>query len=458
MNQKKIGNDAALLPQVKELLLPDFKLALDQLDAFDGIVSLVEPFAPDIERVVSERNKKRFLEDEYAQEERLILKEQMLALARMLRKAENANELRALAQDELNQNETVFNKNVNTILEAVRPLERSFRELEIYFQNANAAKQKINNLTILPVNQDALLNHESDVVHDKINKLLMNEATNVDQTNAYSMLVIPTLWQAKKPKLLIERYMEMANNAKVCFLTDFEDAASAEEALEWKKSKKWGGEKGLMGSEHKNSKLVMFVNHLKLRKAYTEEYGEQQDLHGSPAMAVAGKMYRTIISQPVAGKQNGEITGIDGFAFEVRLPEVNDFAEVSLNAMMNAYGKNMAYEQCTAFNGEPAELRRYAIVRVYDYVYRVMRHYLGERTHEALTYREMTQLGSTINEFIQELVKERVLESGEVTYCGFDEVQKDKVNIDIRLGPIQAVRTFEYRLQAANHKVVETKK
>ena len=140
------------------------------------------------------------------------------------------------------------------------------------------------------------------------------------------------------------------------FLTDFADCDTLEEALKEKESKRWTG---TIGPEIHHSKLIMFANHMVLRGKHNgvEEEGE---MRGSPAMAVAGKMYAEKISQPIMGELNGSLTGGEGIAFRTVQDEVADLSDAGLNGLTHAYQKDMVYEACTAFDGAEYALKRYA--------------------------------------------------------------------------------------------------
>jgi hypothetical protein len=425
--------------------LPDWDTAVSLLDNYDGLEDLLSPLADDIDRFSGNaKKKKKFLTDDSMNDERRQLRDRLKALEGLLGHAEvsNSKALRAVALDKLDKNEALIKQNLLKITDAARDLERTYRELETFFRNAQP--QKVKNLTLLNVHREVLVDPDRNALYNDIETRLLAESRKVDQKKAYSMLVIPGLWESKQPKTLIERYAKLAGEANLSFLTDFEDADSAKEALKSRSNKKW---QGITGSEAFHAKLILFANHLILRGKH-EDLDEASELRGSPAMAVAGKMYAEKISQPVAGEKHGSVSGTQGLAFEVVQNEVGDFAEEGINSMMNAYEKDMAYEACTAFNGGEYGLKRYAVVRVFDYVNRVLRHFLGKVTHQQLDRSTSNRIRETIQEFLDVLTEQKIITKGRVNEFAWNPRQPDRIDVKIGIQPLWAVRTFVYALNA----------
>ncbi|MBP6185183.1 MAG: hypothetical protein KA479_09600 [Saprospiraceae bacterium] len=426
--------------------------ARDVLDKYDGFDILLAPMASFLDRFSPENpgKKKRFLQDEDAIEERKALRERLKAYTTILSQAGNSDEkeahkaVRAIAQGKLESAEDLINGNLSTILNEARDLEQTYRELDLFFRNAEPQKAK--NLTLLSVHPDVLLDADSDMVYSEIEKRITDQSRAVDQKKAYSMLVIPNLWKSKQPKNLIERYTKLAGAARMTFLTDFADCDTVEDALAERESKKW---QGITGSELHHAHAAIFANHLVLRGKY-DNLGEENDVHGSPAMAIAGKMYSEKISQPIMGEQNGAVTGAEGLVFHTVQDTVADLSDEGLNAMMHAYEKDMAYEACTAFTGGEYALKRYAVVRTFDYVNRVLRHYLGKVTGQALDRQRANLVRDTIQDFLDQLAEQKIITKGSVTQFDWNSRVPDRIDIDISIIPLWAVRTFVYALTAQN--------
>jgi len=416
------------------------------LEKYDGFEELLGPLADNLEKFSpdAKSKKRRFLEDEDLIEERKELKERIEAYLSFLKdpKVESHKDLRTSAQGKLDSNEALINENLDAILSASRDLEQTYRELELFYRNA--APQKAKNIKLLNVNPEALLDADSNLVFNAVEKHVMDESRSVDQRKAYSMLVIPGLWKSKRPKDVIERYTKLAGDARMSFLTDFADTDSVGEAIDERESKRW---QGVTGSEAHHSKLIMFANHLMLRGKH-DGLEKDEEMHGSVAMAVAGKMYAEKISQPIMGEMHGSLAGVQGLAFRTVQDEVSDLSEMGMNATMNAYDKDMVYDSCTAFDGAEYPLKRYPVVRTFDYVNRVLRHYLGKVTGQQLDRPKANFVRETIQDFLNQLVEQKIISSGKVSQFEWNSKIPDRIDVQVDIQPLWAVRTFVYALKA----------
>jgi hypothetical protein len=340
----------------------------------------------------------------------------------------------------------LINDNLDNILNECRDLERTFRELETFFRNA--APQKTANLRLLNINSETLLDPTSNALYNVVEKMILDESKSVDQRKAFSMLVIPELWRSKNPKDIIERYTKLSGVARMSFLTDFADADSVEEAIEIREKKSW---QGVTGSESHHSKLIMFANHLTLRGKH-DGMEKDSDLRGSVAMAVAGKMYAEKISQPIMGEMHGTLANTQGLAFRTVQDEVTDLSNLGLNSTMNAYDKDLVYDSCTAFDGAEYALKRYPVVRTFDYVNRVLRHYLGKVTGQQLDRPKANHVRETIQDFLNQLVEQKIISSGKVAKFEWNARVPDRIDVQIDIQPLWAVRTFVYALKAKDRK------
>lgn len=423
----------------------------DRLDQYDGFEELLAPLADSLKVFApgAKSKKKRFLQDEDMVEEREELRDRLSAFLNFIDKdsVQNHKSVRLLAQEKLDKNEELINENLDSILQAARDMEQTYRELETYFRNA--APQNAKNLTLLNVNPEALLDADSNLVYSAVEKLLMDEALSVDQRKAYSLLVIPGLWKSKRAKDIIERYAKLAGSARLSFLTDFEDCDSAEDALDIMESKKW---QGVTGPELFHSKLMLFVNHMILRGKH-DGMETDEDLKGSVAMAVAGKMYKEKISQPIMGEMNGSLSESQGLAFRTSQPEVTDLGNLGLNSTMHAYDKDMVYNKCTAFDGAKKPLKDYAVVRTFDYVNRVLRHYLGKVTGQQLDRKKANFVRDTIQDFLDQLKEQKIINSGKVSKFEWNPREPDRIDVQVDIQPLWAVKTFVYALKAKDRNV-----
>lgn len=428
--------------------------AIDALDVFDGFEELLAPLVDDLDKFSpgKESKKRRYLNDDDAEEERGQTMAKIEAILAFVKNPDldGHKAIRGAAQKKLDENESLISDNLDRVMKESFDLERTYREMHTFF--VNAAPLKTKNLTLFSVNPEAANDADSDLVYNAIADKLLNEAQSVDQRKAFSTLVIPGLWKSKRPKDLIERYAKLCGQARMSFLTDFEDMDSVQDTLEEAESKRW---KGFGGPELFHSKLVLFANHMLLRGKH-EELKSDQEMRGSVAMAVAGKMYAEKISQPIMGEQHGSLSNSQGLAFRTNQEEVTDISELGINSTMSAYDKDMIYDSCTAFNGSEYPLKRYPVVRTFDYVNRVLRHFLGRVTGQQLDQAKANQCRETIQDFLNQLVEQKIISAGKVAKFSWNKSVPDRIDVDVDIQPLWAVRTFVYSLKAAKGTDVES--
>lgn len=463
MANKENNLKAATSNLIQEKERPVPKLSqqeiLDRLDMYDGFDELLTPLADNLDRFgpKAEGKKRRFLQDPDLKQERTDMRDRLQAYVDALSRKDISShkQIRSNAQEKLDSNESLINENLSRILEEARELERTYRELEMFYRNA--APYKVKNLALISAHPKVITDPDSNALYKIIEKRITDESRAVDQKKAFSVLVIPNLWRSAQPKNIIERYAKLAGIARLSFLTDFADCDTMEETLREREAKKW---QGFTGPEEFHSKLVMFANHLVLRGGYNG-LDPEGDLRGSISMAVAGKMYSEKISQPIMGEMNGSLSNTQGITYHTVQDEIADLSDVGLNGTMHAYEKDMVYDCCTAFDGAEYALKRYPVVRTFDYVNRVLRHYLGKVTGQQLDRARANFVRDTIQDFLDQLVEQKIISKGKITYFEWNQRVPDRIDINIEIVPLWAVRTFVYALKAKNQdastKLMETK-
>ena len=81
-----------------------------------------------------------------------------------------------------------------------------------------------------------------------------------------------------------------------------------------------------------------------------EEVGEMEDVFIPPSTSLAGKIYKTLMSQVAAGKKHGGLNEVDAVRFELKKSEISQLEKMGLVPMVNEYGKIMAFSAKTLFS------------------------------------------------------------------------------------------------------------
>ena len=153
------------------------------------------------------------------------------------------------------------------------------------------------------------------------------------------------------------------------------------------------------------------------------------------------------MSQVTAGKKYGGINEVDGVRFDLKKSEIANLEKLGLIPMVKEYGKVMAFSAKTLFNGDNLGLQTYSVVRVFDYVAKVMMDFLNRRAFENFTANSRKELNSQIVKFLDGITgPTKLIENFSIKRFEQDPLQKDRIYLDIHLKPYFPAKTFLIKL------------
>ncbi|HXB45912.1 MAG TPA: hypothetical protein VNV85_17715, partial [Puia sp.] len=161
-----------------------------------------------------------------------------------------------------------------------------------------------------------------------------------------------------------------------------------------------------------------------------------------------GKIYNTLMSQVTAGKKHGGMNEVDGVRFDLKKSEIASLEKLGLVPMVKEYGKVMAFSAKTLFSGDNLGLQTYSVVRVFDYVAKVMMDFLNRRAFENFNANTRKDLNGQIVKFLDSITgPNKLIENFTIRRFEQDPVQKDKIYLDIHLKPYFPAKTFLIKLE-----------
>ena len=111
--------------------------------------------------------------------------------------------------------------------------------------------------------------------------------------------------------------------------------------------------------------------------------------------------------------------------------------DLRVNRLVNEYGKVMAFSAKTLFNGDNLGLQTYSVVRVFDYITKVLIDFLNRRAFENWTTLTEKDLRSQIVKFLDTIQgPTNLIESFKIMRFERDPNVKDKINLDIHIDKI----------------------
>lgn len=421
-------------PAAAELgTLDSYLQPLAKLGGYDLLESAID----NVQNLNPERKarKKIFLEENSKKREREELKNTLNWWIGILQSTDDVGEMVEHCNQLAEQADRTLKTNVKKALERTADLERSYRSVGLFFKNTESSKVK--NVSFMNAELDQLKDLDNTRFIDSVREELVNNFDRLDLRNNYGILIIPGYLGSNK---VVEKWAKIAHENKVMMVTDFENLDTPDDVMELFEAA------NLTGGDIYRSNVVMTCNWLVGREKDTQ-VGEEEDLYVPPSSALGGKIYYTLMSQVTAGKKHGSMNEVDGVRFDLKKSEIASLEKLGLVPMAKEYGKVMAFSAKTLFNGDNIGLQTYSVVRVFDYVAKVMMDFLNRRAFENFNANTRKELNSQIVKFLDSITgPNKLIENFTIKRFEQDPLQKDRVFLDIHLKPYFPAKTFLIKL------------
>ena len=406
--------------------------SLDKLVRYGGF-DLLEASIENVQNVNPDRNARRkiFLTESSKQKERDTLKKTLELWASVLKQSDSLVEMVAHCEDQQKSAEELLSKNLYNAVEATRELEANYRTIALFYKNTE--EDKIKNVTVMNASLEQLKDLDNTRFIDTIHAELSDNYDRLDLRNNYGLLVIPGYLGSN---MVVEKWAKIAHENKVMLVTDFEHLDEPDDVMEM------FDEANLTGGDVYRANVLMTCNWLVGRGRFNE-IGETTDLFVPPSAALAGKIYKTLMSQVTAGKKFGGINEVDVVRFDLKKSEIANLESLGLIPMVNEYGKVMAFSGKTLFNGDNLGLQTYSVVRVFDYVTKVLMDFLNRRAFENFTATTRKDIMNQIVQFLDSITgPKNLIENFEIRRFEQDPKQKDRIYLDIHMKPYFPAKNF----------------
>jgi hypothetical protein len=437
--QEKQGQNQDQLRD-KEILTPDkiqnaaavLEESAEALAAFGGF-ELLETAVDGSQNLNPERKarKKIFLTESTKKAERDALKRALAIWAEVLSSAETIAEMVEKCESKSAAAEVTLKENLSRAIDETRELEKSYRSVALFFKNTTL--EKIKNLSVMNAELDQLKDLDNTRFFDKVREEIVANYDRLDLRNNYSLLVIPGYLGSNK---VVEKWAKAAYENKVMLVTDFEHLDNPDDVMEMFELA------NLTGGDPYRSNAIMTCNWLVGREKYSE-VGEDEELFVPPSSALAGTIYQTLMSQVAAGKKHGSLSEVDGVRFQLKKSEIANLEKMGLVPMVNEYGKVMAFSAKTLFNGDNLGLQTYSVVRVFDYITKVLMDFLNRRAFENFNTVTRKEIQGQMVRFLDSISGPgKLIENFSIKRFEQDPKQKDRIFLDIHLKPYFPAKNF----------------
>jgi hypothetical protein len=412
------------------------KERIDSLVKFGGF-DLLENTIEGLQNLNPERKarKKIFLTESHNAEERKKLSKKIELWLSVLQMSDDVTEMISSCEASVEESERVFKSNLKDALEQTKNLESAYRSVAHFYKNTEG--EKIKNVSFMNASLESLKDLDNTIFIDKVNDEFKDNFDRLDLRDNYGLLVVPGYLGSNA---VVEKWAKIAHKNKVMMVTDFQHLDSPDDVMELFEAA------NLTGGEIHRSNVIMTSNWLTGRGKDTT-VGEEEDVHVPPSGALAGKIYKTLMSQVTAGKKHGGMNEVEGVTFDLRKSEIADMEKMGLVPMVNEYGKVMAFSAKTLFNGDNLGLQTYSVVRVFDYVAKVLMDFLNRRAFENFNAQTQREIRSQIVKFLNDICGPgKLIEKFKILRFEQDPNQKDRILLDIHMTPYFPAKNFLFKL------------
>lgn len=413
------------------------KNSSDKLAKFGGF-DLLESFIEGAQNLNPERKARRniFLSEEQKKDERAALLKALSVWQDVLESSNDISSMVETSEKKAEQAQRVLETNLAKAVEETRDLERSYRNVALFMKNTESDKLK--NVSFINCELDQLKDLDNTRFIDHIAEELKQNYDRLDLRRNYSILVLPGYLGSNK---VVEKWAKIAHENKVMLVTDFEHLDEPDDVMEMFELA------NLTSGDKFKSNVMMTCNWLVGRGKFND-LKEEEDLYVPGSGALAGKVYQTLMSQVTAGKKFGSMNEVDGVRFDLKKSEIANLEKMGLIPMVNEYGKVMAFSAKTLFNGDNLGLQTYSVVRVFDYVTKVLMDFLNRRAFENFNSTAKKDLQSQIVKFLDSITgPNKLIEDFTIKRFEQDPVQKDKIHLDIHMKPYFPAKNFMIKME-----------
>ncbi len=430
--KEKVASDVKQVEKPEELLQTSIQ-KLAGIGGFDLLESVIEG----VQNVNPERKarKKIFLSESSKKKEREELKKVLELWAAVIQSKDNVSDMIDQCEKSSVIAEKTLKDNLSKAVEETRDLEQAYRSVALFFKNTG--QDKLKNFSIMNAAPDQIKDLDDTRFIDAASAELVNNFDRLDLRNNYSLLVVPGYLGSN---MVVEKWAKIAYDNKVMLVTDFEHLDNPDDTMEMFESA------NLTGGDAYRSNVMMACNWLVGRKKF-DEIGEEDELYVPPSSALAGTIYNTLMSQVAAGKKHGGLSEVEGVRFDLKKSEIASLEKLGLVPMVNEYGKVMAFSAKTLFNGDNLGLQTYSVVRVFDYVTKVLMDFLNRRAFENFNVKTKKEIQSQIVRFLDKITGPgKLIESFTIKRFEQDPVQKDRIYLDVNMKPYFPAKNFMIKM------------
>ena len=412
------------------------------LASFGGF-NAIRGFLPDADNLNPARKaaKNVFLTDKRFADKRAAFKEDIKGWLALLEEGHNtATEFADSCKAKEEKYTEVLKQGITDALYATQNLERSYRELDSFFKTANT--DKVKNLRVINVYKEDIADPDSGFAGE-VENLLRNGFDRLSLKDCYSLVCVPG--NVFQDKVTLLQWAKMAFKYKVMLITDHADEYSFDDLQ--------ANTEMYKDSDAELQNVIMTANWIVGRESEKMSADEEdsQAFYIAPSAALCGKLYDETanMAQGAGGKKYGTLDGVKGVKLDLLKSEIAALMDNQVIPMVYSEGRVMAFNNTTLYNGDNTAMKEYPIVRVFDWVKKVLMNFVHEVALENWDpYNSPKNLKAKIQAFLNDYKGYgNLFQNYEIKEPTQDPVTK-RISCDISLTPFYAAKNFIIKVSA----------
>ena len=292
-------------------------------------------------------------------------------------------------QGQIDRAESVRDELLAQVFEQIRPLELSYRQVQLFFENSKVGDGKVRKpveLFILNADPKAMEDIFSMSVA-ALENFVVNRNDNFNFRDDICNLVVPGYY----PQPIREKLEQLSNTWGMLLIGDLDDETSFKNV---ERNFLPGGKYEFMKRpEDAAASDVCLMGYLQMRPAHWFEKGdaEKEGLYGPPSMTFAGAVARADDAQGMAqgpvGSRFGRVNGAAKARIEPLIGQMEHLSmERQLIPIIRDADNHLCFFGCRTQADDPyGVLKFFTSYRILRYLERCCRHYLLQVAGQVLT-------------------------------------------------------------------------
>lgn len=343
----------------------------------------------------------------------------------LLTEADSYDETLKKFQGQIDQAEKVRDEVMETLFEEIRPLESSYRQIWLFFENSvvpDGKQRKPVEFFIYNADPQAMRNRESATL-EAVRRFVTNRNDNFNFRDDICNLVVP----GEIPMMIREALEEEAWKWGMLLITDLGDEESYKKVVD--QFRPGGRYEFLKRPDDQAASDVVMVGTLKLRDAhwFEKKSEDADDLYAPASLIFAGAVARTdrardtVVQGPI-GSKFGRIKGVEKARVECLISQMELLSqEMQVIPIIRDADNHLCFYGCRSLADDKYGVYKFfTAYRVLAYLERAVSARLREIAGQVLTREFMDE---EVEKPIQRLLEEQKLQGTILDYSLF--VDKD---------------------------------